>query len=90
MLERNSVNVHSNTHHSSHYKIKSENRMSVQYVVLGPRKYAMPLVCDLSENDKIFRREKNKLNNERYRDLLISILSYDEVSAFLLWVKMRN
>ena len=27
---------------------------------------------------------------ERYRDLLISILSYDEVSAFLLWVKARN
>ena len=34
--------------------------------------------------------EKKKLNNERYRDLLISILSYDEVSAFLLWVKTRN
>ena len=29
-----------------------------QYVVLGPRKSAMPLVRDLSENDKIFRREK--------------------------------
>ena len=25
-----------------------------------------------------------------YGDLLISILSYDEVSAFLLWVKARN
>ena len=48
------------------------------------------LVCDFSENDKIFCREKNTLNNERYRDLLISILSYDEVSAFLLWVKARN
>ena len=30
----------------------------VQYVVLGPRKSAMPLVRDFSENDKIFRREK--------------------------------
>ena len=49
------------------------------------------LVCDFSERDKIFCREKkNTLNNERYRDLLISILSYDEVSAFFLWVKARN
>ena len=47
----------------------------------------MPLVRVFSENDKIFRQEKKKLNNERYRDLLISILSYDEVSAFLLRVK---
>ena len=30
----------------------------VQYVVLGPRKSAMPLVRDFSENDEIFRREK--------------------------------
>ena len=30
----------------------------IQYVVLGPRKTAMPLVLDFSENDKIFRREK--------------------------------
>ena len=30
--------------------------LSVQYVVLGPRKSAMPLVR--TENDKIFRREK--------------------------------
>ena len=59
-------------------------------MVLGPRKSAMPLVRDISENDKIFRREKNTLNNEVYRDLLISILSYDEVSAFVLWVKARN
>ena len=32
--------------------------VEVQYVVLGPRKSAMPLVRDFSENDKIFRREK--------------------------------
>ena len=31
---------------------------TVQYVVLCPRKSAMPLVRDFSENDKIFRREK--------------------------------
>ena len=36
---------------------------------------------------KYFVKKKNTLNNERYRDLLISILSYDEVSAFLLRVK---
>ena len=39
---------------------------------------------------KYFVEKKNTLNNERYRDLLISILSYDEVSAFLLRVKTRN
>ena len=60
-------------------------------MVLGPGKSAMPLVRDVSKNDKIFRREKkNTLNNERYRVLLISILSYDDVSAFLLCVKGRN
>ena len=36
---------------------------------------------------KYFVEKKNTLNNERYRDLLISILSHDEVSAFLLRVK---
>ena len=39
---------------------------------------------------KYFVKKKKTLNNERYRDLLISILSYDEVSAFLLRVKRRN
>ena len=39
---------------------------------------------------KYFVKKKNTLNNERYRDLLISILSYDEVSAFLLRVKTWN
>ena len=62
------------------------------YTVCGP--WSAPVRYafgpDFSENDKIFRREKNTLNNESYRDLLISILSYDEVSAFLLWVKARN
>ena len=31
---------------------------AIQYVVLGPRKSAIPLVHDFSENDKIFRLEK--------------------------------
>ena len=31
---------------------------TAQYAVLGPRKSAMPLVQDFSENDKMFRREK--------------------------------
>ena len=35
MQERNSVNVHSNTRHSQH--CKTQNRLAVQYVVLGPR-----------------------------------------------------
>ena len=39
---------------------------------------------------KYLVENKNTLKNERYRDLLISILSYDEVLAFLLWVKTRN
>ena len=39
---------------------------------------------------KYFVKKKNTLNYERYRDLLISILSYDEVSAFLLRAKTRN
>ena len=38
--------------------VKSENRLAVQYVVLGPRKSAMPLVRVFSENDKMLRRQK--------------------------------
>ena len=44
-------------------------------MVLGPRKSAMPLVRDFPKMIKYFVK-KNTLNNERYRDLLISILSY--------------
>ena len=74
-----------------YYSNRPQNSVQVQYVVLGPRNSAMPLVRAFSENDKIFRREKkNTLNNKGYRDLLISILSYGEVSTFLLWVKTRN
>ena len=36
---------------------------------------------------KYFVKKKNTLNNERYHDFLISILSFDKVLAFLLWVK---
>ena len=32
--------------------------ITIQYVVLGPRKSPMPLVPVFSENDKIFRQEK--------------------------------
>ena len=39
---------------------------------------------------KYFVEKKNALSNERYRDLLISILSHDEGLALLLWVKTRN
>ena len=39
---------------------------------------------------KYFVKKKNTLNIERYRDLLIKILSYDDVSAFLLRLKTRN
>ena len=47
------------------------------------------LVRDFSENDKIFRREKNAEKNERSRDFL-SKNPFIEVSAFLLWAKARN
>ena len=59
----------------------------VQYEVLAlvrasPR---CPWSATFPKMIKYFVEKKNTLNNERYRDLLISILSYDEVSAFLLW-----
>ena len=54
-------------------------------MVLGPRKSAT-----FPKMIKFFVEKKNTLNNERYRDLLISIFSYDEVSAFFLWEKARN
>ena len=74
------------------YRMFTSQRDHVQIVsTRADSEYSMwSLVRAFSENDKIFRRDKKTLNNERYRDLLISILSYDEVSAFLLWVKARN
>ena len=52
--------------------------------VCGPWSASFPKMI------KYFVKKKNTLKNERYRDLLISILSYDEVSAFLLRVRTRN
>ena len=41
------------------HRLQEYSKMSrVQNVVLGPRKSAMLLVRDFSENDKIFRQEK--------------------------------
>ena len=43
------------------------------------------------EHDEIFRPEKNTGNKmNALADLLISLLSYGEVSAFLLLLKTRN
>ena len=39
---------------------------------------------------KMMKYFVEKKSNERYRHLRISILLYDEVSAFLLWVKTQN
>ena len=49
-----------------------------------------PWSASFPKMKKYFVKKQNMLNNESYRDLLISILSYDEVSAFLLRVKTRN
>ena len=49
-----------------------------------------PWSATFSNMIKYFGKKQNMENNERYRDLLISILSYDEVLAFLLWVKAQS
>ena len=49
-----------------------------------------PWSATFSKMIKYFGKKQNMENNERYRDLLISILSYDEVLAFLLWVKAQS
>ena len=49
-----------------------------------------PWSATLPKMIKYFVKKENTLNNERQRDLLISILSNDKVSAFLMWVKTRN
>ena len=49
-----------------------------------------PWSASFPKMKKYFVKKKNMLNNESYRDLLIRILSYDEVSAFLLRVRTRN
>ena len=53
--------------------------------VLGPRLF--PKMIKYFVEKKILKKTGE---NEGSRDLLISILSYDEVSAFLLWMKARN
>ena len=58
--------------------------ITTQITVCGPWSATFPKMI------KYFVEQNNTVNNKRYRDLLISILSYDEVSAFLLWVKTRN
>ena len=66
---------------------------SVPITVCGPWSVKVRNVLSLwlfRKWQNISSRNKNTLNNERYRDLLISILSYDKVLAFLLLVKARN
>ena len=54
MLEHNSVNVHSNTRHSSHYK--SENRMAVSVILEIFLTVCIVKYCFLSE---VCRYDKN-------------------------------
>ena len=62
----------------------------VQYMVMVRASPRCPWSATFPKMIECFVEKTNTLNNKRYRDLLISILSYDEVSAFLLWVKARN
>ena len=78
--------------HPYKMQTKSAKRNSLKYsmwslVRASPR---CPWSATFPKMIKYFVEKKNTLNNERYHDLLISILSYDEVSAFLLWVKTQN
>ena len=64
----------------------SERSRAIVYINLHGR--IVSTACDpwsapFPKMIKYFVETKNTLNNERYRDLLISILSYDEVSACL-------
>ena len=68
--------------------INKNNHYSMWSLVRASRR--CPWSASFPKMIKYFVKKKNTLNNERYRDLLISILSYDEVSAFLLRVKTRN
>ena len=68
----------------SHHQLR--DKYSVSITVCGPWSVTFPKMI------KYFVKKKNTENNERYGrcDLLISILLYDKVSAFLLWMKVRN
>lgn len=59
-------------------------------MVLGPRKSAIPLVRVFSEHDEILHCEIKYKKINVSNDLSISLLSYDEVSAFMLLSKARS
>ena len=48
------------------------------------------LVRDFSEHDEIFHLERKKKKLNVFNDLFISLLSYGEVLALLLFVKLQN
>ena len=87
MLEHNSVNVHSNTRHSSHYK--SENRMAVSVILEIFLTVCIVKYCFLSEvcrydknsasyycftSDVMYKRNKRLVYKYTHPDLLTSKL----------------
>ena len=59
--------------------------------LLHSYQYSMwSLVSDFSEHDEIFHLEKKGKKLNVFNDLLISLLSYGEVLALLLLVKLEN
>ena len=68
-------------------KAELEPRTADHSATLRPITVCGPWSATFPKMIKYLVEKKNTLNNERYRDLLISILSHDKVSAFLLWVK---
>ena len=73
-----------------HPTTRTPQRASLLELTLFIRTVCGPWSAPFPKMIKYFVEKKNTLNNERYRDLLISILSCDEVSAFLLRMKARN
>ena len=65
--------------------IKNKRNLSRQSLLNRVRTVCGPWSATFPKMIKYFVEKKNTLNNERYHDLLICILSYDEVSAFLLF-----
>ena len=65
--------------------IKNKRNLSRQSLLNRVRTVCGPWSAIFPKMIKYFVEKKNTLNNERYYDLLICILSYDEVSAFLLF-----
>ena len=73
--------------YNSGYEAYEYEPVSVQYVVLSPRgpwSATFPNRCSICSLNKI--RQKANVSD----DLLISLLPYDKVSAFLLLMKARN